>query len=139
MARWNRGTGIGLALAFVILLSVCDDEDEDDLLGPELNRPVDAQLVAQGREIFRYDTFGDEVFWTDTSRMHQVISSSVSPSTAFQVGLKVDVDALPQSVRDDVRAGRVDLNSPATTVALLKLRAVVGVIGTVQTIAGRDT
>lgn len=84
-----------------------------------------------GREIFRFDTFGDEVFWTDTLRMHEVIQG-VSPATALAVGLKVDLDALPASLVGDLKAGRVDLTSPATTVALLKLDAVVGVRATVD-------
>jgi mono/diheme cytochrome c family protein len=95
-------------------------------------RPLDPALVAQGKTIFRTDTYGDESFWTDTLRMHEVIASSVSPATALSVGLKVDLDALPQAVRDAITAGQVDLNSPATTVALLKLGAVVGVVGEVD-------
>lgn len=107
-------------------------------LGPVLDRPVDPQLAAEGREIFRFDTFGNEVFWTDTLRLHEVIASAVSPATALEVGLRVDVDALPQSVRDAIAAGQVDLNDPATTVTLLKLNAVVGVQGTVETVNGQD-
>jgi hypothetical protein len=91
----------------------------------------------EGRRTFRFDTFGDEAFWGDTLKLHQAIEGSafggvgsgVSPATALSVGLKVDADALPQSLVDDVRALRVDLNSPATTLALLKLNAVVGVTG----------
>src|SRR5687768_5175378 len=132
-----RRVGVGLGLALIAALAVC--EDDDNPLGPEFDRTVDTQLASQGREIFRFATFGDEVFWTDTLRMHTVISSGVSPTTALSVGLKVDVEALPASLQADLRAGRVDLNSPATTVALLKLNAVVGVKGTVQTVAGRDT
>jgi len=86
----------------------------------------------EGREIFRFDTFGDEAFWTDTLRMHEVVQG-VSPATALGVGLKVDLDALPASLVSDLKAGRVDLTSPATTVALLKLDAVVGVQATVDT------
>jgi len=86
----------------------------------------------EGREIFRYDTFGDEAFWTDTLRMHEVVQG-VSPATALAVGLKVDLDALPASLVSDLKAGRVDLANPATTVALLKLDAVVGVQATVDT------
>jgi mono/diheme cytochrome c family protein len=86
----------------------------------------------EGREIFRFDTFGDEAFWTDTLRMHEVVQG-VSPATALAVGLKVDLDALPASLVSDLKAGRVDLNSPATTVALLRLDAVVGVQATVDT------
>ncbi|HET9986242.1 MAG TPA: hypothetical protein VFQ38_21765 [Longimicrobiales bacterium] len=104
-----------------------------------VRRRLDQQLAAQGKQIFRYDTFGDEVFWTDTLRHHEVIEHSVSPEMALQVGLKVDADALPQSVKDALKAGKVDLKSPATTVTLLKLNAVVGLKGTVRTVGGRDT
>jgi mono/diheme cytochrome c family protein len=101
--------------------------------------PLDPALVAQGRDIFRFDTFGDEKYWTDTLRMHEVIQQAVSPAAALGVGLKVDVDSLPQAVRDALAAGKVDLNSPATTVTLLKLNAVVGLKGQVQTVNGRET
>ena len=47
---------------------------------------------------FRFDTFGDEIAWTDTLRMHEVISAAVDPTTALSVGLKVDADALPAAV-----------------------------------------
>jgi len=104
--------------------------------------PVAARPTAlEGQQIFRFDTFGDEVFWTDTLRMHEVIEGAelggvgagVSPATALAVGLKVDLDALPPSLVSDLTAGRVDLQTPATTVALLKLNAVVGVRATVDT------
>ena len=96
-------------------------------------------IIAAGRDILRFDTFGDEKFWTDTLRMHEVIQAAVTPSVALSVGLKVDADALPQGVKDAIAAGQVDLNSTATTLALLKLNAVVGLRGDVQTINGRDT
>jgi len=92
-----------------------------------------------GQEVFRNDTFGNEKFWTDTARMHEVVQSSVSPSLALKVGLKVDADAIPPAVAQAIKAGQVDLNSPATTVTLLKLNAVVGLRGTVRTINGKDT
>jgi mono/diheme cytochrome c family protein len=94
--------------------------------------PLDPALVAQGKTVFRLDTYGDETFWTDTLRLHEVVRSSVSPKTALSVGLKVDVDTLPESVRTALQAGQVNLDDPATTVTLLKLGAVVGVIGTVD-------
>jgi mono/diheme cytochrome c family protein len=90
-------------------------------------------LVAQGRQIFRFETFGDEAKWTDTLRMHEVIASAVDPTTALSVGLKVDADALPQALKDGIAAGTVDLTSPATTLALLQLDAVVGLKGRVDT------
>jgi mono/diheme cytochrome c family protein len=99
---------------------------------------VDATLAAQGKAIFRFETFGDETFWTDTLRMHEVISSAVDPTTALSVGLKVDTDSLPAAVVQGIQNGSVDLKSPATTVVLLKLNAVVGLKGTVTTVNGKD-
>jgi hypothetical protein len=98
----------------------------------------DPALIAQGKDIFRFDTFGDETFWTDTLRMHEVIRSAVDPTTALSVGLKVDTDSLPPAVVAGIQSGSISLTSPATTVALLKLNAVVGVKGTVSTVGGQD-
>jgi mono/diheme cytochrome c family protein len=118
-------------------LAGCEGEGTEPRVREE--PPLDPQLVAEGKEIFRFDTFGDEAFWTDTARLHEVIQSGVSPALALQVGLKVDADALPRAVRDAIASGAVDLNDPATTVTLLKLNSVLGVRGTVETINGRDT
>lgn len=82
---------------------------------------------SNGKDIFRFDTFGDEQLWTETLRLHEVIQSSVSPATALAVGLKVDSAALPPNF-----LATHDLNSPATTVELIKLNAVVGLVGTVK-------
>jgi cytochrome c2 len=95
------------------------------------------RIMDQGRRIFRYDTFGDESYWGDTLGLHKAIEGAalggvgggVSPATALAVGLKVDVDALPPSVIEALKQGQVDLNSPATTLALLKLNSVVGLTG----------
>jgi mono/diheme cytochrome c family protein len=126
--------GLGSATAF----AACDNGPTTP--PPVLPEVLDPALVAQGKGIFRFETFDDERFWTDTARMHEVVESSVSPALALQVGLKVDADALPQPVKDAIVAGQVDLNDPATTVTLLKLGAVVGLKGTVtQTAAGKDT
>jgi mono/diheme cytochrome c family protein len=95
--------------------------------------------VAQGKDIFRFDTFGDETFWTDTLRIHEVIESAVDPTTALAVGLKVDTDSLPAAVVAGIEDGSISLTDPATTVALLKLNAVVGLKGTVETINNKDT
>ena len=96
-----------------------------------------ATFLNQGRQIFRFDTFGDEAFWGDTLKLHQALAGAalggvgpgVSPRTALNVGLKVDADALPASLVAAIQAGQVDLDSPATTAALLQLNAVVGVTG----------
>jgi hypothetical protein len=94
-------------------------------------------LMDQGREVFRYDTFGSETFFGNTIGLHRAIEGSkfggvgggVSPNTALKVGLKVDMDALPTTVVQAVQAGQVDLADPATTLTLLQLGAVVGVEG----------
>ena len=105
--------------------------------GGDSNQADQAQ-IAEGKQIFRFDTFGDETQWTDTLRMHEVIRTAVDPTTALSVGLKVDAEALPAAVVAGIQNGSVDLKSPDTTVALLKLDAVVGLKGTVETINGRD-
>jgi len=115
--------------------------------GPEHSRDdkkVDRQAQATldlGKQIFRFDTFGDEAWWGDTLKLHQAIAGArnggvgpgVSPKTALAVGLKVDADALPDALKKQIKAGKVDLDDPATTLALLKLNAVVGVTGIFDT------
>lgn len=94
-------------------------------------------LMKDGKEIFRYDTFGDEAFWGGTLRLHEAIAGAdhggvgpgVSPATALAVGLKVDVESLPRKLVSQLKRGEVDLDDPATTLALLKLDSVVGVKG----------
>lgn len=93
-------------------------------------------LINKGRQIFRYDTFGDEQLWTDTLGMHEVIEAALDPLTALSLGLKVDVQALPPDLQQAIANNQVDLTDPQTTLALLKLNAVVGVIGDVQTVDG---
>ena len=123
-----------LALFAAGVLTAC-------LVSLAVNRSADAAKKTKsrrGQEIFRYDTFGDEQLWTDQLRMHEVVESAVDPLTALAVGLKVDANALPAQLKADLAAGRVDLTDPATTVALIKLDAVVGVVGTVKKRNGRD-
>ncbi len=115
-----------------VLLAGCGGGSSDDTAQQQA-------LAAQGRQVFRFETFGDEAQWTDKLRMHEVIAQAVDPTTALSVGLKVDVDALPAAVVQGIQNGSVDLKSPATTIALLKLDAVVGVKGTVQSVNGVDT
>ena len=94
-------------------------------------------LVAEGKQIFRFDTFGDEDFWGGQLKLHQAIEGEefggvgpgVSPATALAVGLKVDVKALPSTLQNQLKRGQVNLNDPAVTLALLKLNAVLGVTG----------
>jgi hypothetical protein len=92
-------------------------------------------MIEEGRKTFRYDTFGSEAFWGDALELHKAIAGErnggvgpgVSPKTALSVGLKVDADALPDTLKRQLAAGAVNLDDPAATLALLKLNAVVGV------------
>src|SRR5262245_21210636 len=94
-------------------------------------------MINEGRQTFRFDTFGDEAFWGDALQLHRAIAGAklggvgpgVSPKTALAVGLKVVMDALPAALIRQVRQRQVDLDDPATTLALLALDAVVGVKG----------
>jgi mono/diheme cytochrome c family protein len=129
--RWLASISLGVS---VVLASGCGGGH-----GRTQTAMTEAELVAKGKEIFRFDTFGDESQWTDTLRMHEVIRTAVDPVTALSVGLKVDAEALPAAVVEGIRNGSVDLKSPATTIALLKLDAVVGLKGTVESVNGKDT
>jgi hypothetical protein len=94
-------------------------------------------MLDKGRRVFRFDTFGDEEFWGDMLRLHQAIEGAkfggvgpgLSPKAALGLGLKVDVDALPPSLIQQLKDGHIDLNDPAVTLALLRLNSIVGVTG----------
>jgi hypothetical protein len=113
------------------------DTQEDSGSGSDPMKSFASAQIDDGRRTFRFDTFGDEAFWGDALHLHLAIAGAanggvgggVSPRTALAVGLKVDVDALPRSLRDALAAGQVNLDDPATTLALLQLDAVVGLTG----------
>ncbi|HEX2462989.1 MAG TPA: c-type cytochrome [Thermoanaerobaculia bacterium] len=114
---------IGAAVSIVLLVAL--------ILGLAAFGPrIDAALP-NGRAIFRFETFGDEQLWTDVLRMHEVIPDVVDPLTALDVGLKLDVEALPPEVLDAIANG-VGLDDPAVTVELIRLDSVVGVVGNVE-------
>ncbi len=134
-----------LALIAIALLLVSSSRAQDD--STSRSKKIKAfddqisdnagQMIKEGREIFRNDTFGDEEFWGDLLQLHTAIKGAqlggvgpgVSPKTALGVGLKVDSDALPNSLTKRLKKGKVNLDDPATTLALLQLDAVVGVKG----------
>ena len=111
--------------------TVGNDQEIDD---------TSAMLLNEGREVFRFETFGDEAWWTDTIQLHRAIEGQnhggvgggVTPATALSVGLKVDIDAIPKKIQNAIARGAVDLNDPAVTLALLQLDAVVGVKATLS-------
>ncbi|PYX83977.1 MAG: hypothetical protein DMG70_07875 [Acidobacteria bacterium] len=94
-------------------------------------------MFDQGRQVFRFATFDDQIFWGDAIKLHQAIEGTkfggvgpgLSPKAALAFGLKVDVDALPASLIEQLRQSKVNLDDAAVTLALLKLNSVIGVTG----------
>ncbi|OPZ88246.1 MAG: hypothetical protein BWY76_00033 [bacterium ADurb.Bin429] len=132
--------GILLGTAVYTSLLFAQDTAQVKLSGDAYEQAVrfnQRQSFENGRRIFRFDTFGNERFWGDTLKLHQAIQGAkldgvgdgVSPRAALSLGLKVDADALPRALQNDIARGRVNLDDPATTLTLLKLNAVVGVKG----------
>lgn len=123
---------MGTFAASVLILSACGGSDRTSQVQvPQV--PLDPELVADGQDVFRHDTFGDETFWTDVLKMNEVIEGAVDPLTAASVGLKIDAGALPEEVVQGVLDGSIPLDDPQTTLALLSLDAVVGAKGKVST------
>jgi hypothetical protein len=109
---------------------------------PQDPAPVTAEknatkMIKEGRKTFRFDTFGDEAFWGQTLHLHDAIAGAanggvgagLSPAMALSLGLKVDAEALPADVKQAIQTGQINLDDPAVTIQLLKLKAVVGVTG----------
>jgi len=130
-----------LTLVLGLVLLSCQSPSPDSGTAPAA-APPDAErdglrMIREGRQIFRHDTFGDESFWGDALQLHRALAGAklggvgpgVSPKTALGVGLKVDMEALPAALVEQVKANKVNLDDPATTAELLKLNAVVGVKG----------
>jgi hypothetical protein len=129
---------LGIASGITISLAQSDNVDDKKLKGADAQITENAaRMVREGRQIFRFDTFGSQAFWGDQLRLHQTIAGSahggigtgLSPRAALGLGLKVDSEALPGNLVADAKAGRVNLDDPGVTLALLKLNAVIGVTG----------
>jgi len=129
------------ALAILVLAASWNAKSDDDQQSfSELDKQFKKNVrrtLAEGREVFRFDTFGDESFWGDTLKLHRAIEGmrfggvgpGLSPKAALAVGLKVDVDALSDAIVTALKEGRVDLDDPAVTLELLRRNAVVGLTG----------
>jgi hypothetical protein len=128
---------VAAAAAFVLRLEIQPSAQPGSAPGDQAIADNARMLLDEGRRVFRYETFGDEAFWGDTLKLHRAIAGAknggvgpgVSPKTALSVGLKVDSDSVPPPVAEALKAGKVDLNDPASTLVLLKANAVVGVTG----------
>ena len=124
-------------LITLLLLAQSGNPDAKPMPNSDTISQNAARMLQDGRRIFRFDTFGDEGYWTDTLKLHRAIEGEksggvgpgVSPKTALAVGLKVDMDALPQELVEQVKQGKVNMDDPATTLALIKLNSVLGVKG----------
>jgi mono/diheme cytochrome c family protein len=130
LPRFSILTWILAAFTAGAILAACGSTNQASSSTPPAVAAVTtppATLVAEGQQIFRFDTFGNEQLWTGTLRLHEVVEKSVDPTTALKVGLKVDAAVLPAGILETV-----DLKSPATTVALLKMNAIVGLQATVD-------
>lgn len=136
---WQTAGGAGQAQS--------DDRNRGTGKVTEAERQTDAnaqRMLEEGKRTFRFDTFGDEAFWSDALQVHRAIAGEklggvgpgVSPKAALAVGLKVDSDALPESLVSQLKSGQVNLDDPATTLALLKLDAVVGLKGSFKSDGG---
>jgi hypothetical protein len=125
-----------LALPFAIMSQSTNSGDGARNFDGVIERNA-RDFIEDGRRIFRFDTFGDETFWGDGLKLHQAIAGAalggvgpgVSPRAALAVGLKVDSEALPPDIVIAVRRGTINLDDPATTLALLRLNAVLGLTG----------
>jgi len=140
-----------VALALVpLIVSSCNDvfgDDDDDGAPGTAPDPVmeNAEaMIAEGRETFRFDTFGDEAFWGDTLRLHEAVAGAanggvgpgLTPAQALTLGLKLDSAAVGSDILNALQQGTLDLNDPANTLELLRRDAVVGVDGIFDTVQG---
>jgi hypothetical protein len=135
------GCTIALALGLLTMhpeRKVYAEEDaQQERLAAGSARQNAEKMITEGRHTFRFDTFGDEAFWGDTLRLHEAVEGAkfgdvgpgLSPRTALALGLKVDVNALSRQVVRQIENGQVDLDDSATTLALLRSNAVVGLTG----------
>jgi len=133
-------TAVSIAALCVLLLAQekpASTAPQTPTAADKINNANAQRMMDQGRHIFRFDTFGSETVWGDALQLQKAIAGEknggigpgVSPKTALSVGLKVDADALPADLVASLKAGKVNLGDPATTLALLKLNSVVGVTG----------
>src|SRR5438067_489323 len=137
LSRLGLLSGVsGLALVLALGVSGIIAKARDSSVG-DFSEAQARQFAMEGKRIFRFDTFGDEDFWGGKLKLHQAIQgekfggmgAGISPKKALELGLKVDMDAVPANVAAAIKAGQVDLNDPANTLLLLKANAVVGVTG----------
>ena len=122
---------------FVFILFIANIHCSRKIEGMKVSdEPGASKMLSDGKEIFRYETFGDESFWTDKLQLHKAIAGSkyggvgagLTPEAALAAGLKVDLAILPGALRKQIEEGKF-LNDVGVTMELIKLNSVLGVIG----------
>ena len=141
-----------LVLFFVLVLhNACNERNpkniQDTKPGVASDGPADTTKpkphvlgdVARGKEVFRFETFGNEGFWNNAMRWQQgVVESNATPRQFLEIGLQIDIEAeaLDPELRKKLEAEfKTDLspqqapllNDVKTTIALLNANAIIGV------------
>src|SRR5687768_17343001 len=104
-----------------------DDSGNPRTWNTDINENA-SEMMEKGKAVFRFETFGDEAFWTDKLQLHRAIADKgaggigegLSPKAALAAGLKVDIDVLPKFAKEAVAEGKL-LNDVDFTLALLKI------------------
>jgi len=146
MKQFSVGRPVTLALCLSLSLAGCANSamttaphmtasDGPAAQGPTLPPRQDGNIAA-GRDVFRFETFGNEGFWTDAVRLPQgMVAAGVTPLKALELGVQVDMDALDAATQhalaEQLRAdpsGRTSalLNDPKVLVVLVNANAVIG-------------
>ena len=121
-------------LSYALLSSVpAADGPGTPLLPPQ--KMGDAKA---GQDVFRFETFGNEGFWTDAARMLQgMADAKMTPKQTLEAGVQVDADAIPAELKEalakelktDLSPANAPLmNDPATAVKLIEANAVIGFV-----------
>ncbi|MCF6121528.1 hypothetical protein L2449_32425 [Mesorhizobium muleiense] len=139
--RFNRtATIFALFLSSTLIPAAAQMSAKGKTSGKDFDNAAAEQAkryLEEGRETFRFDTFGSEDFWGGKLKLHEAVAGEklggkgpgLSPEKALELGLKVDVNAIPTDVAEALNKGEVDLADPASTLVLLRANAVVGVTG----------
>lgn len=142
---WSSTAALTVA-ALLATVAACAREDGPALTPAfaEADGPADQGMplpqemgdASLGREVFRFETFGNEGFWTDAVRLPAgMMAAKVTPLQALQLGLQVDADMVDPETKAKLAAdlqadptGRTSalLNDPAVTTKLVMAGAVIG-------------
>ena len=142
--RTVLSSNAAVAVVLSAALAGCSSEGTGIISGSDGPTTSDAPVIhrvgaaASGRQVFNFETFGNEGFWTDAVRLQQgMVAEKVTPIMALKLGLSVDIDqldaatqaALAAELKTDLSPARAPLlNDPATTIKLVNANAVIGIV-----------